>query len=204
MCTAGFGEPLVYSSRVRRAPGAASRRVRRRARQPVPRQRDARHGRGRVAPADDAAPPHHGGPPARPVPHDEPVAALHDASLVRLLGHAGARGARAARRAHRVAELPPGHRGPNGRRPRTDDGGPRRRGRHRVPSVRRRHAGAGPHHGHLEQRRPDEGTRPAARGRRQAAHRARRRADRHRAPQRGRPGRPGHRPAWGSPTSCTA
>ena len=77
MCTAGFGEPLAFSLRARQLLAAAPRRVRRRARQPVPRHRHARHGRGRVAAADHAAPPDHGGPPARAVAHDQPVAALH-------------------------------------------------------------------------------------------------------------------------------
>ena len=41
---------------------------------------------------------------------------------------------------------------------------------------------------------PMKGLVPAPRGGRQAAHRARRRADRDRAPERGRPGRQGHHP----------
>ena len=84
MCTAGFGEPLAFSLRARQLLAAAPRRLRRRPRQPVPGQRHARHGRGRLAAADHAAPPHHGRPPAGAVAHHEPVAALHDAPLVRL------------------------------------------------------------------------------------------------------------------------
>ena len=136
------------------APGAATRRVRRRARQPVPGQRHAGHGRGRVAPVDDVAPSHHGRPPARPVAHDEPVAAIHDAPLVRFPRHAGAGGPCPARGADGVAELAPGHRGPNGRRARADDRGPRRGRPHGLPPLRGRHAGARAHHGHVEQRRP--------------------------------------------------
>ena len=39
MCTAGFGEPLAFSRRVRLAAGGAPRRLRRGPRQPVPRHR---------------------------------------------------------------------------------------------------------------------------------------------------------------------
>ena len=92
MCTAGFGEPLAYSLR---------------ARQLLAERRDdfdvvhdnqclgtghARHGRGRVAPAHHAAPSDHGGPPARALAHDQPLAAFHHAPLVRLPRHAGAGG----------------------------------------------------------------------------------------------------------------
>ena len=63
----------------------------------------------------------------------------------------------------------------------------------RLPALRRRDAGPGPHHGHLVERRAHEGPGAAARGGGQAAHRARRRAGGHRPAPAGRPGRPGHR-----------
>ena len=60
------------------------------------------------------------------------------------------------------------------RRPATDPVVPLGRGR-RVQAADRA-AGAGPDRGHGQRRRPDQGRRDAARGLRQAAHRARRRA----------------------------
>ena len=100
-------------------PGRAPRRLRPRARQPVPGHRHARHDRGRVAAAHHAAPPDHRGPPARPVAHHEPLAELHHPPLVRVPRHAGACGAAAPRDGHRVAVLAERHRGPDGGRPRS-------------------------------------------------------------------------------------
>ena len=148
-----------------------------------------------MAPAHDAAPSHHGGPPTGPVPHDEPLAALHDAPLVRIPRHAGARGPRPSRSGDGLGELAPGHRRADGCGTRAHDGRPGRGRPHGVPPLRRREPDARADHGHLEQRRPDEGPGAAARSGGQAADRAGRRADRDRAPQRGRPGREGHRPA---------
>ena len=206
MCTAGFGEPLAFSLRARQLLAAAPRRVRRGPRQPVPRHGHARHGRRRLAAADHAAPPDHRRPPARPVAHDQPLAALH----ARAAGsgssacRCGWRGA--PRRGHGVAESPA------------------RTSRRRwacapermtvVPvgvdhTVFRPFDDVTPVPGRIMVTScsdvPMKGLVPAARGGGQAAHRARRRADGHRPPRaRAAGSTKAIDPPRPRPTSCAA
>ena len=91
--------------------GGAPRRVRRGPRQPVPGQRHARHGRGRVAAADDACTiPSRSTASWRCRTRRTPGSASPPAAGSGSRD-AGPRGPRPARRRHGVAELPQGHRG---------------------------------------------------------------------------------------------
>ncbi len=67
MASGGFPEPRTWSHRIRRVLARPRRRLRHHPRQPVPRLRPARRGQGRLAAADDAAPPDHRRPRPRPV-----------------------------------------------------------------------------------------------------------------------------------------
>ncbi len=134
MCTAGFGEPRAYSRRARQL--LAQRRD----------DFDVVHdnqclGTGMLGMVEDGWPLlttlHHPITVDRQlalVAHHQPVAARHDATLVRLSRHAGARGEGAACRRDRVAKLASRHRGPDGRRPRAHDGRPGRSRPHGLPS----------------------------------------------------------------------
>ena len=204
MCTAGFGEPLAYSLRARQL--LAQRRD----------EFDVVHdnqclGTGMLGMVEDGWPLlttlHH------PITVDRELALSHTTNpwqrftTQRWFGFLGMQ-VRVARALPAVLTVSQNSRqdiaaqmdvapGAHDRRP--------CRGRpHRVPPLRRRDAGAGADHGHVEQRRAHEGTGAAARGGGQAAHRARRRADRDRPPQRGWSGRTSHRPTWVWPMPCTA
>ena len=180
MLSGGFGEPLAYSLRIEKilrgrrgdfdiihdnqCMGPGVLRL---------------HRRG-LAPARDAAPSDHRRPLDRARPRRDVLEALHHAALVRVLAHAGAHGEAAARGAHGVAQL-------QGRHQRADGGALERltvvpvgRGPRGLSPLRRRRQEAGAPHGHLEQRRADEGTRAPARGGRETARRTRHRPDRHR------------------------
>ena len=195
MCTAGFGEPLAYSLRARQL--LAERRD----------EFDVVHdnqclGNGMLGMVEDGWPLlttlHH------PITVDRQLALSHTTNpwqnftTRRWFGFLGMQ-VRVARALPAVVTVSQNSRldiaAQMGVPTRADDRRPGRGRPHGVPAHERRDAGARAHHGHLEQRRPHEGSGPAARGRGQAAHRARRRADRHRSAHRGRARRPGHRPA---------
>ncbi len=181
MCSAGFGEPLAYSLRVRQI------LARRRADFDVVHDNQCL-GNGMLGLVEDGWPLlttlHHPITVDRElalVARDQSMATVHAAALVRVPRHAGPCGAGPARRGHGVAELQAGHRRADAGPSRAHDGGPGGSGSNGLPPHCRRDAGARTPHGHLEQRRSHERAGALARGGGQAAHRARRGPHRHRA-----------------------
>ena len=177
MWTAGFPEPLTFSLRAARLLRARARRLRRRPRQPDARLRDARHRAGRAA---RWSPPSTTRSPSTAASTSPPRRRwrkrLTAAPLVRLPADAGpGRPAGSAPMLHRLGDLARATSSPTSASTRRGSQVDPARRRRRVPAADRA-AGARPDRGDGQRRRPDEGHRHPARGVRQAAHRARRRA----------------------------
>ena len=154
--------------------GRPGRRLRRRARQP-----GARHGHPRHRAAGTAADHHdppsdHLRPPHRPGRRHQLASQARRTSLVRLRPDAGAGRPAGPQGPHPVRGVPSRHRPRLRGRSGPDAGHPPRRRRRLRPADPAAGPGAHPRDG--QRRRPDEGHRHPARGLRQAAHRARRRA----------------------------
>ena len=204
MCTAGFPEPRTFSLRARRL--LAARRH----------DFDLVHdnqclGSGLLGMIDDGWPLlttlHH------PITVDRVLALSHAENAYRRLtqrrwfGFLGMQ-MRVARQLPRIVTVSESSKndiaaqmgvdaGPHDRRPRG-------RGPHRVPTPPRAAPHPGAHHGDVLERRAHEGPRAPARGGGQAAHRARRRAGRHRPAHRGGRVAAHHRPARAVAAPCTA
>ena len=174
MCTAGFGEPLAYSRRARQI--LADRRG----------DFDVVHdnqclGTGMLGMVEDGWPLlttlHH------PITVDRQLALSHTTNpwqrftTKRWFGFLGMQ-VRVARALPAVLTVSQSSRRDIAAqmqvRPETDDGRSGRGRSHRLPAPRRRDAEARPGHGHLVERRPDEGPGPAARGGGQTTNRTRR------------------------------
>ena len=154
----------------RPAAARAGGRLRRGARQPGARPRDARHRADGAAAGDHRAPPDHLRPADRPGQRHQLAQAALAASLVRLPADAAEGRAPGPQDPDPVGVVGAGHRPGLRRRPRPDAGDPARRGR-RLRAADRT-PGAGPDHRDGQCRCPDEGDRDPARGVRQAAYRA--------------------------------
>ena len=176
MCAAGFPEPKTFSTAGRQAAAGPRRRLRHRPRQPGARLRDARDREDGAAAAHHDPPPDHLRPAHRP--RRRPATRGASSRCSRWYGFLRMQG-RVARKARMI--LTPSETskrdiakdfGVDPARMQVillgvDDGF--------VPPTEPRVPG--PDHGDGQRRRPDEGHRDPARGVRQAAHRARRRAD---------------------------
>ena len=163
------------------------------------------HGRRRLAAADDAAPPDHRRPRAGALAHHQPWQRFTTRRWFGFLRHAGQGGPGAARGRHGLAVLPQGHRRADAGASRADD---RRARSASTTRCSARRDDVTPMPGRImvtsSSDVPMKGLVPLLEAVAKTAHRTRGRADRHRASARGRPGRPGHRADWASPTSCAA
>ncbi len=204
MLTAGFGEPLAFSQRVRTV--LAGRRD----------EFDLVHdnqclGTGMLGLIEDGWPLlttlHH------PITVDRQLALDHTTNAWQrfttkrwfgFLRDAGPRRPPPARGRHGVGVVAPGHLGPARRPARAGERGPGRRRPHRLRAHRRGAAAPRPAHGDLLERRPAEGPRPAARGGGQAADRARGRARRDRPADGPAGASTAPSSAWVSRTRCAA